>query len=452
MKKIIDNLSEEDLKSLIKSHLISEDPKLSLISKSISSFSPSDIKEKAKLNTIIQSSQKEISTLHSMLDELEKPEIKALAPKHPIRVYIDGVFDIIHSGHFNAIRQAKKLGDILVVGVNSDSDVMKVKGPTLMNQNERAALAAACKWTDEVAVGTLYTPTIQMLDDLKCDYCSHGDDIPYNEKGESCYDEIMKAGRMKLFKRTEGVSTTTIIGRLLLCAKENTLKKKEKVEMTTSSELIKQFAELDEFEKNKKPVMSSFLATSWRITEFSNNKIPKSGDKIIYIDGAFDILHIGHVETLKKAKEMGDFLYVGVHDDFTVNKYRGKNYPILNLNERVFNLLALKYVDEVIIGSPWKVTEDLIKSLKINLVVQGTTPKLDPQQNYNDIKPEDDPYEIPKKLGIYQTIQSNYDLSNDVLIERLMKNRELYIQKYLNKAKKDNDFFAQDVKEEIKEI
>ena len=191
MEKIIDNLSEEDLKSLIKSHLISEDPKLSLISKSISSFSPSDIKEKAKLNTIIQSSQKDISTLHSMLDELEKPEIKTLAPKHPIRVYIDGVFDIIHSGHFNAIRQAKKLGDILVVGVNSDSDVMKVKGPTLMNQNERAALAAACKWTDEVAVGTLYTPTIQMLDDLKCDYCSHGDDIPYNENGESCYDEIM---------------------------------------------------------------------------------------------------------------------------------------------------------------------------------------------------------------------------------------------------------------------
>ena len=81
-----------------------------------------------------------------------------------------------------------------------------------------------------------------------------------------------------------------------------------------------------------------------------------------------------------------------------------------------------------------------------------TTPKLDPQQNYSDIKPEDDPYEIPKKLGIYQTIQSNYDLSNDVLIERLMKNREMYIQKYLNKAKKDNDFFAQDVKEEIKEI
>jgi ethanolamine-phosphate cytidylyltransferase len=288
-----------------------------------------------------------------------------------------------------------------------------------------------------------------MLDELKCDYCSHGDDITLNENGESCYDEMMKAGRMKLFKRTEGVSTTAIIGRLLLCAKENTIKGKGEFEMTTSAELIKQFADLDEFEKNRKPVMSSFLATSWRITEFSSNKIPKKGDKIIYIDGAFDILHIGHIETLKKAKEMGDFLYVGVHDDFIVNKFRGKNYPILNLNERVFNLLALKYVDEVIIGAPWKVTDDMIQSLKINIVVQGTTTKLDPELNYSNIKPEEDPYEIPKKLGIFQSIHSNYDLSNDILIERLMKNREVYIQKYLNKAKKDNIFYD---KEEIHEI
>ena len=196
--------------------------------------------------------------------------------------------------------------------------------------------------------------------------------------------------------------------------------------------------------------MSSFLATSWRITEFSSNKIPKKGDKIIYIDGAFDILHIGHIETLKKAKEMGDFLYVGVHDDFIVNKFRGKNYPILNLNERVFNLLALKYVDEVIIASPWKVTEDMIKSLKINLVVQGTTPKT--EEDYLNIKPEDDPYEIPKKMGIFQTIISNYDLSNDILIQRLIKHREAYISKYLNKAKKDEAFFEGEGKEQIKEI
>ncbi len=450
MDSLIDHLSEDEIKSLIKYNKIKANPHLSSISEKLLSIELKNIKQKAKFNTITKEVEKELSELEKQIKSYENPPIKEI-PTKPIRIYIDGVFDIIHSGHFNAIRQAKKLGDILVMGVNSDADVLKVKGPTLMNENERGALAGACKWVDEVVIGTAYTPSIKLLDELKCDYSSHGDDVAYDENGVSVYDEIIKAGRMKYFKRTEGVSTTEIIGRLLLCIKDNIVKgEKDKMEMTTSSELIKQLAELDDFQKNRKPVMSSFLATSWRITEFSNNKTPKENDKIIYIDGAFDILHIGHIEALKKAKELGDFLYVGVHDDYTVNKFKGKNYPILNLNERVFNLLALKYVDEVIIASPWKVTEDMIKSLKINLVVQGTTPKT--EEDYLNIKPEDDPYEIPKKLGIFQTITSNYDLSNDILIQRLIKHREAYISKYLNKAKKDEAFFEGEGKEQIKEI
>ena len=49
---------------------------------------------------------------------------------------------------------------------------------------------------------------------------------------------------------------------------------------------------------------------------------------------------IGYVEILKKAKELGDFLFVGLHNDATVKKYRGNSFPILNLQERTFNLLA----------------------------------------------------------------------------------------------------------------
>jgi len=45
------------------------------------------------------------------------------------------------------------------------------------------------------------------------------------------------------------------------------------------------------------------------------NNIPNPGDKIVYIDGSFDVLHPGHLEALKQAKALGDFLIVGVHDD-----------------------------------------------------------------------------------------------------------------------------------------
>ena len=190
MDKITDTLNEEELQSILIHNFINSDPKLIDFSKKLLEFKSNEIKIKAKLNTINSKIQKDLTNLKKKLEELEKNKIENIPTKKPIRIYLDGVFDIIHSGHFNAIRQAKKLGDILVVGVNGDDEVTKAKGPPLMNQNERAALAAACKWTDEVAIGTLFTPTIAMLDELKCDYCSHGDDITLNENGESCYDEM----------------------------------------------------------------------------------------------------------------------------------------------------------------------------------------------------------------------------------------------------------------------
>jgi ethanolamine-phosphate cytidylyltransferase len=52
---------------------------------------------------------------------------------------------------------------------------------------------------------------------------------------------------------------------------------------------------------------------------FSNNKEPPINANVIYIGGSFDLLHGGHIESLKKAKEMGDFLYVGVWSDDVVN-------------------------------------------------------------------------------------------------------------------------------------
>jgi ethanolamine-phosphate cytidylyltransferase len=61
---------------------------------------------------------------------------------------------------------------------------------------------------------------------------------------------------------------------------------------------------------------------------------------------------MGHIVTLREAKKLGDYLIVGLHDDETINKVKGNNYPVLSIQERVLNVLAMKYVDEVIIGAP----------------------------------------------------------------------------------------------------
>lgn len=78
-------------------------------------------------------------------------------------------FDIMHSGHYNAIRQAKALTDILVVGVHSDEEIRKHKGPPVMNDPERLATVNACKWVDEIVFGTPYDPSLELLVKLNCD-------------------------------------------------------------------------------------------------------------------------------------------------------------------------------------------------------------------------------------------------------------------------------------------
>ena len=54
--------------------------------------------------------------------------------KKSIRIWVDGCFDMVHFGHANALRQAKQMGDYLVVGVHSDEEIMKHKGPPVFSQ------------------------------------------------------------------------------------------------------------------------------------------------------------------------------------------------------------------------------------------------------------------------------------------------------------------------------
>ena len=64
-----------------------------------------------------------------------------------------------------------------------------------------------------------YDPTIKLLDDLNCSHVAHGDDLIFKEDGSNVYSEFIDAGRFVMFKRTEGISSTDIVGRLLLMTK-----------------------------------------------------------------------------------------------------------------------------------------------------------------------------------------------------------------------------------------
>ncbi|MFN3550478.1 MAG: D-glycero-beta-D-manno-heptose 1-phosphate adenylyltransferase [Endomicrobiia bacterium] len=105
------------------------------------------------------------------------------------------------------------------------------------------------------------------------------------------------------------------------------------------------------------------------------SKLKKEEKKIVFTNGCFDILHLGHITLLKKAKSYGDVLIVGLNSDNSVKKLKGEQRPILTQDERAKILDSIKYVDYVVIFdelTPYK----LITELKPDILVKGGDYKL----------------------------------------------------------------------------
>lgn len=176
--------------------------------------------------------------------------------------------------------------------------------------------------------------------------------------------------------------------------------------------------------------MSQFLPTSNRIIQFADGKTPKPGDRIVYVAGAFDLFHVGFVDFLEKVAEEGDFVIVGLHTDPVVNRYKGANFPIMNLHERVLSVLACRYVNEVVIGAPYSVTADLMDHFKVDLVCHGDTP----------ITPDvdgADPYAEPKRRGKFKIISSGNVMTTHMIIERIISHRLQYETRNKKKEAKE---------------
>jgi ethanolamine-phosphate cytidylyltransferase len=139
-------------------------------------------------------------------------------------------YDMVHFGHANACRQAKLMGTYLIVGVHSDglylifnkslfnyislAEITKHKGPPVFNEQERYKMVRAIKWVDQVVEDAPYVTTLETLEEYNCAFCVHGDDITVTADGVDTYHIVKSAGRYKECKRTQGVSTTDLVGRL----------------------------------------------------------------------------------------------------------------------------------------------------------------------------------------------------------------------------------------------
>lgn len=99
-------------------------------------------------------------------------------------------------------------------------------------------------------------------------------------------------------------------------------------------------------------------------------KLRREGKKIVFTNGCFDLLHIGHIRTFKFCKRHGDVLIVGLNSDASVRALKGKPRPLISEKERVEILSALSDVDYVIIFKT-ETPVPLIETLKPDVHVKG---------------------------------------------------------------------------------
>ena len=139
---------------------------------------------------------------------------------------------------------------------------------------------------------------------------------------------------------------------------------------------------------------------------------------------------------MQRARALGDFLLVGVHNDVVVNRHRGSNFPIMNLNERTLSVLSCRHVGDVVIDPPWHMTRDMIAALGITTVAHGSTH--DPNDDGGK-----DPYEVPKAMGIFVELESKVGLTVDSIVERIKANHERLEAKVSKKMAVERDYYDQ---------
>jgi cytidyltransferase-like protein len=134
-------------------------------------------------------------------------------------VYMDGVFDLFHIGHLEAIKKVKEIAGIdgqVIIGIVSDEDVKSYKREPIINENDRVEIIKNLKMVNRVIFPCPMTTTKDFLEKNNIDLVVHGfsDENDWN-KQQIYFDQVIKLGKFKRIEYTNKCSTTSIINTII---------------------------------------------------------------------------------------------------------------------------------------------------------------------------------------------------------------------------------------------
>ncbi|MCM8830147.1 MAG: D-glycero-beta-D-manno-heptose 1-phosphate adenylyltransferase [Candidatus Omnitrophica bacterium] len=129
-------------------------------------------------------------------------------------IFTNGCFDILHKGHIRLLKKAKSLGEVLIVGLNTDSSVRRLKGEDrpFFKQDERAEILSSLEMVDYIVLFPQDTP-YKLIETIKPDILVKGGD--YRKDGVVGRDIVESyGGKVYIFPVVKGVSTTKIVEKI----------------------------------------------------------------------------------------------------------------------------------------------------------------------------------------------------------------------------------------------
>ncbi len=120
--------------------------------------------------------------------------------------------------------------------------------------------------------------------------------------------------------------------------------------------------------KNLQNIISKIFSLS--DLKIQSDQWKQDGDKIVFTNGCFDLIHRGHVEVLANTADLGDRLIIGLNSDSSIQKLKGENRPIIDENSRAILLASLQFIDAIVLFSE-ETPQKLIETIVPDILAKG---------------------------------------------------------------------------------